>query len=123
EERRGELERARLGLLAEERRHERRLGVGRRLLLVLAVVAAPALAPVDRPDDRHEDERRANSEQEQVEERAADVSLRVVDLRLVARVRRDVRGLLLFDLGESTPVRGSRAGRRGEKRAREDDAE
>ena len=117
EERRGELERAGLGLLAEERRHERRLGVGRRLLLVLAVVAAPALAPVDRPDDRHEDERRANSEQEQVEERAADVSLRVVDLRLVARVRRDVRGLLLFDLGESTPVRG------GEKRARKDDAE
>ena len=42
EERRRELERARLAALPQQRRDERRLGVGRRLLLVLAVVAGLA---------------------------------------------------------------------------------
>ena len=43
EQRGGELERAGLATLAHQDRHERRLGVGRRLLLVLAVVARAVL--------------------------------------------------------------------------------
>ena len=59
EDRRGELERARLAALPQQRRHERRLGVGRRLLLVLAVVAGRELASEAPEDERRDRERRA----------------------------------------------------------------
>ena len=64
EERRGELERAGLAALAQQRRHERGLGVGRRLLLVLAVVARLPLAAAERAHDAPmHDERRQDAEQ------------------------------------------------------------
>ena len=50
EERRRELERARAAALREQARHEGGRGVGRRLLLVLAVVAGAPLASVEPPD-------------------------------------------------------------------------
>ena len=52
EERGRELERPGLAALPQERRHERRLGVGRRLLLVLAVVARLRLAAEEPVDER-----------------------------------------------------------------------
>ena len=57
EERRRELVRPGLAALAQERRDERGLRVGRGLLLVLAVVARPALAPED-PEDGADDRER-----------------------------------------------------------------
>ena len=65
EERRRELVRAGLASLAQERRDERGLGVGRRLLLVLAVVAGPALAADEPEDDGDDEERRDRREAEQ----------------------------------------------------------
>ena len=57
EQRRRELVRSCLAALAEQRGDERGLGVGRRLLLVLAVVAGATLAPHE-PEDGGDDEQR-----------------------------------------------------------------
>ena len=104
EQRRRELERPRRAALGEETRHERRLGLGRRLLLVLPVVARPVLPAAAPPDERDHGERGPEREQEQERERSWQVVERLVDLALVALVRRRVRPLLGDDLLEARPA-------------------
>ena len=123
EERRRELVRAGRLLLAQQRRHERRLGVGRRLLLVLAVVARLSLPPVDEPDERHQRCRGAEPQEQQVEERSADVALGVVDSVAVVLVRALRADLLGDDLLEPVALPNLCAGGRREHAPREDDAE
>ena len=94
EERRRELERAGLAALPQQRRHERGLGLGRRLLLVLAVVPRLELA-AEAPEDEHGDEERGDRpEREEDQRRAPRVRDRVVDPLLVALVRGGVLELL-----------------------------
>ena len=82
EQRRGELERAGLAALAEQGRHERRLGVGGRLLLVLAVVSCLGLA-AEPPEDRHRDqEGRDRPDREDDQRGPPRVRLGLVDLLL-----------------------------------------
>jgi len=64
EERRRELVRAGRLLLAQQRGHERRLSVGRRLLLVLTVVGRLPLPPVDEPDERRQRRRRTKPQEQ-----------------------------------------------------------
>src|SRR5262245_5643513 len=79
EERRRELVRAGCATLAEERRDERRLGVGRRLLLVLAVVSRLALAPEEPEDEGDHDQRGEERERREHPECAQRVRDPVVD--------------------------------------------
>src|SRR6185503_18442377 len=91
EERGRELVRAGCRVLPDERRHERRLGVRGRRLLVLAVVAGRALAAVEKPDEQDQQERGRLAQDEQEERRSAEVALRVVDplpVVLVGALRR-----------------------------------
>ena len=114
EEGRGELERPRLSALPEERGHERRLGRGRRLLLVLAVVAGAELA-TERPEDERRDEEggdRAKREQDQ--SGTPWVLLRVLDALLVLLVLGRVRLLLGDDLPEPVAFDDAHACGRGE---------
>ena len=102
EERRRELVRAGLAALAEQRRDERGLGVGRRLLLVLAVVARSPLA-AEEPEDERDDGERGQDRERGEHERAcgAGSSIHVVDALAVALVVRRVVELLLDDLGRA----------------------
>ena len=86
EERGRELQRAGSLLLTQQRWHECGLGLGRRRLLVLAVVRRASLAPEEEPRGGHERERRAEADQREEEERAADVALGVVDAAPIAFV-------------------------------------
>ena len=101
EERRRELERAGRASLREQAGHERRLRLGRRLLLVLAVVARPALAAPAPPDEADHGERGEERDREQLRDRRAEVVERVVDLALVALVCGRVLALLGDDLLEA----------------------
>ncbi len=71
EQRRRELVRAGLASLPEEHRNERRLGVGRRLLLVLAVVPGTPLA-AEEPEDGDDDEKRRDGREAERDEGRSD---------------------------------------------------
>ena len=114
EDRRGELERARLAALPQQRRDERRLGVRRRLLLVLAVVACADLASEAPEDERRDGERGQDAERQEDERRPPGMRDRVVDPLLVALVLLRVVELLGDDLVEPVAVRDPHAGRRRE---------
>ena len=115
EEGRRELEGARLPSLTEERRHERGLRVGRRLLLVLAVVAGLEL-PAEAPEHEHRDRERGEGSEREHDQRAAPrVGDRVVDALLVPLVRSRVRLLLGGDLLQPVAVANAHA-RRGRER-------
>ena len=117
EERRGELVGACLATLPEERRHERRLGIGRRFLLVLAVVAGPPLAAHEPEDGRDEEERRDGCEAEHDEAGANGMRLQSVDPLVIASVAVGVGLLLLDDAIERLPSLDAHPGRRGERGA------
>ena len=87
EQRRRELERAGLAALAEQRRHERRLGVGRRLLLVLAVVAVRGSRPKSQNTPPSQERRAATPSKERRAPRQRDVSSRPRSGRGRARTR------------------------------------
>ena len=117
EERRRELVRPGLAALTEQGRHERRLGVRRRLLLPLAVVPGSPLA-AEEPEHEHDDEERGNrrerGEHEQRAERAVDPLVDAVAILLeVGRVL----GLLLDDPVEPGALLDLHLGRRGERLA------
>ena len=122
EERCGELVRANGRLLAQKRRHECRLRVRGRLLLVLAVVARLPLAPADEPDEQHQRESRPLPEEEQVESCSPEVPLRVVDALAVVFVGALRPELVGDDLLQAVLVPDLRPGGRGEQAPREDHA-
>ena len=123
EERRGELERPGFPTLTKERGDERRLGLGRRLLLVLPVVPGLEL-PAEAPEDEARDgERRQDAEREQDQRRPPGMPDRVVDALLVALVRCRVVELLGDDLLKPGPVGDAHPTGRGEGAAREQRAE
>ena len=106
-----------LAALPEQGRDERGLGVGRRLLLPLAVVARAPLA-AEEPEHEHDDEerghRREDGEHEQRAERARDP---LVDALAVFLEVRRVLGLLVDDPVETRPLLDPHPGRRGERLA------
>src|SRR6188508_2259788 len=98
EQRGRELVRARLRLLRDERWDKSGLGLGRRRLLVLAVVARRPLTPVEPPHASDEQERRRLSEDEQDQDRAPRMALGAVDPLAVVLVRALRSGFLGDDL-------------------------
>ncbi len=115
EERRRELERARLASLPQEGRHERRLGVGGRLLLVLAVIARLELAPEEPEHECRDQEGRKRPDRKQEQRRSPRARDRIVDALLVALVVAGVGELLARDLLEPGAVLEPHARRRGER--------
>ena len=116
EERGRELVRARLASLSKERGNECGLGIGRRLLLVLAVVSRAALAahePEHRPDD---EDRRERREAERDEPRSKGMGLQRVDALAVPSRSLRVRALLRDDPVEGLPARDAHARGRRERR-------
>jgi len=105
EQRRRELERARVAVLAQQGRYERGLEVRGRLLLVLAVVLGLPLAPGPPPDGQNDRERRQHPEGEQEQGRPAHVLLRVVDPAAIAREALVVGPLLAKDPLQGLPLR------------------
>jgi hypothetical protein len=122
EERGGELEGPDRRALAQERRYQRRLELGGRLLLVLALVARPAL-PSEKPV-RGGDDRQARKEGggQENQDRQRQVIEGVSDLLLVALVRSGILALLRDDAIERLLVANLRPCGRGEHGAREEDA-
>ena len=107
-----------LATLTQERRHERGLRIGRRLLLVLAVVAGRELASEAPEDERRDRERGQHAEPQEDQGRPPRVADRVVDPLLVALVGLGVRQLLGCDLLEPVAAHDTHAGRRRERAAR-----
>ncbi len=108
EERRGELVGADPRPLRDERRHERGLQLGGRLLLVLAVVPdveLAAVAPVHEVDER---ERRDQAEQAEQEQRAGEMVDRLVDPLAVFLVLVCGADLLRNDPVERVPLADDR---------------
>ena len=122
EQRRGELVRADPRPLRDERGDERGLELGRRLLLVLAVVADVELAAVAPVHEEHEADRRDEREQREQRERARQPVDRVVDLLAALRVLLGGARLLLDDRFERRAFADGRARRGGEVLAREEDS-
>ena len=118
EEGRGELVRADARPLRDERRHERRVELGRRLLLVLAVVADLHLAAVEAVDAVDERHRRHEPEQREQEQRARKVVDRVVDLLAVVLGLLGRRDLLAHDPRGAVAARDAHPGGRRERGAR-----
>ena len=104
EERGRELERAGLPALAQERRHERGLRVGRRLLLPLTVVAGAVLAAEEPEHEQHDGECGQEGERAEHAERAERVRDPVVDPLAVALVLLCVGQLLVDDPVEGRAV-------------------
>ena len=117
EERRRELVRPRLAALAKQRRHERRFGVGRRLLLVLPVVPRSSL-PAQEPEHGRDDEQsRERGEHENRQSRAERVILERLNAIAVTPVALGIGALLFDDPIESVPSNDLHTERRSERRA------
>ena len=103
--------------MPEEGRDEGGFGIGRRLLLVLAVVAGSPFAAHEPEDSRDDEERRDGCEAEHDEGGANGMRLQSVDPLVVAPVAVGVGLLLLEDAIERLPSLDTHPGRRGESRA------
>ena len=123
EQRRGELVRTGLAAFAKERGHEPRRGVARRFLLVLTVVAGPALTAVEPEDDRDDDEGWSEPEREHVQQVAERVPFELLDAVVVALEGGGVRVLLRNDPPESCAAGNAQAACRREGRPADERAE
>ena len=118
EERCGELVRARLAALAQKRRDESGLRVGRRLLLVLAVVPGPPLASHEPEHGGDEEDRRDRREPEDDHAGSERVGLQRVDPVAIVLVALGVGELLLDDPVERVSALDTHPGGRRERRPR-----
>ena len=100
--------------MTQQRRQERRLGVGRRLLLVLAVVAGAAFPAVHGEHGGDDDEAGNESQEQDVHGIQPRVLLGVLDPVVISLIGGGVRGLLRKDLPETVPAHDLHAFRRGE---------
>ena len=116
EERRRELVRAGLATFSEQRGDESGLGVGGRLLLVLAVVAGAELA-AEEPEHRQDDQERRDGREAEDDEAGSDrMRLQRVDAVVVVLVALRVGELLLHDAVEGVAALDAHTGRRRERR-------
>ncbi len=108
--------------MAQQCRHERRLGVGRRLLLVLPVVRRSSLA-AEEPEHRSDHEERGECCERKHDEPGAErIVLELVDSLLILRILLGVRLLLGDDLPEPSTVLDAHARGRRESATRVDGA-